>query len=71
MVQLVSLILHVLWITISPVDNNWSQFPRVKPGCFFFFHQKAQEFGGLAQLRNILAEKLENNDVIFSGFIAC
>ena len=67
-VQLVSLILYVLWITISPVDKKLGQFLRVNLGCF---HQKTQEFWGLVQLRNILAEKLENNDVIFSGFIAC
>ena len=35
------------------------------------FSPKGQEFWGLAKLRNILAEKLENNDIIFSGFIAC
>ena len=50
------------WIT------NWGQFLRVKLSCL---HQKAREFWGLAQLRNILAAKLENNDIIFSGFIAC
>ena len=54
-------------LTIYPVENNWDQVSQGYTG--LFSPESARIWGAGAQLRIFFGQKLENNDILSSGFI--
>ena len=63
-----SLILYVLWITVFPVDKQLEPVSQSKTG---LFSPESTGILGAGEFTKYFNQKLENNDIIFSGFIAC